>query len=117
MLRSSSSELTASATATASRRTLCRTMTSADTAWAGIKRLSPVTPDPPAARSNTIAIKIGVTWDTVNFCEYSSPTLPMLRCTYADNRFSLKGLAECAAITMPEMLSFNRRTLAANDGS
>jgi hypothetical protein len=115
MLRSSSSELTASATA--SRRTLCRTITSADAAWAGIKRLSPVTPDPPAAKSNTTAIKVGVTWDTVNFCEYSFPTPPMLRCSYADNRLSLKALTARAAATMAEILSLSRRTLAANEGS
>ena len=47
----------------------------------------------------------------------SFPILPMLRCSYADSRLSLKGLAECAAVTMAEMLSFNRRALVANDGS
>ena len=41
----------------------------------------------------------------------------MLRCSYADNRLSLKRMAERDAATMAEMLSFKLRALAANEGS
>ena len=43
--------------------------------------------------------------------------LSMLQCIYADSLLSLKTFAECAAITMADMLSFKRRALAANEGS